>query len=140
MAKQVRETKAGKAISTWIVLKGRRGVVAEVHSHYSDYGVVTVDVWDGGRLTYQGRASGYGYDMLTSALSGAFIQGIEITDHCAEKKKLPKGMKTFPHSMKEPKGFRFANYDSSERGWNSCFRISGLEILEAYGYTVHQVL
>ena len=140
MAKQVRETKAGKSISAWVILKGRKGVVAEVHAHYSDAGIVTVDVWDQYALAYQGKAGGSGYDKITAAMSGAVIQGIRITDRCAEQKKPPKGRKTFPHTMKEPKGFRFANYNSEEQGWGNCFRISGLEILEAYGFTVHRVL
>jgi len=140
MAKQVRETKAGESISVWVILKGRKGVVTEVHAHYSDAGVVTVDVWDGGLLSYQGKAGGYGYDKFTAAIAGAVIQGIRITDHCAEQKKLPRGRKTFPHIMEQPKGFRFANYNSEEQGWGNCFRRSGLEILEAYGFTVHRVL
>ncbi|QBQ74419.1 hypothetical protein BcepSauron_039 [Burkholderia phage BcepSauron] len=45
MAKQVRETAAGRSISAWVILN-RRGVhVATIHAHYADSGTVTVDVF-----------------------------------------------------------------------------------------------
>lgn len=140
MRRQVRETQAGKSLSAWVILKGRKGVVAEVHAHFGCTGTVIVDVWDNGMLVYQGRATGYGYDKFTAALSGAVIQGVRITDHCGEQKSRPKGEATFPSNSEAPKGYRFANYNSQASGWANCYRTSGLEILEAYGFTVHQVL
>ena len=32
-----------------------------------------------------GTASGFGYDKVTAALSGAFVGGVEIGDHCDRK-------------------------------------------------------
>lgn len=140
MAKQVRETKAGKSISAWVIIKGREGVVAEVHAHYGDSGNVMVDVWDNHQIAYQGHAGGYGYDKFTAAISGAEIQGIKITDHCGEQKNKPRGKKYFRANSVPPKGYRFANWNSQDNGWSNCYRISGLDVLEAYGFTVHRVL
>jgi len=136
--KQVREMAAALKISVYVILK-KGGLAATVHFHHGA-GRCMCDVWDGYALTWQGSSSGYGYDLQTAALSGAVIQGIRITDHCAEQKKLPKGMSVFPRALKAPKGFKFANYTSEEQGWRSCYRISGLGILEEYGFTVHQVI
>lgn len=140
MSRQVRETKAGKSVSAWVITKGFKGIVATVHAHYGDTGNVMVDVWDTGRLTYQGRAGGYGYDKFIAALAGAEIQGIKISGQCEEQKNKPRGKKCFPGNSKAPKGFHFANWNSQDNGWASCYRIAGLEILEAYGFTVHRVI
>ena len=46
MANQVRETKAGRAISAYIVLDKKGAHVATINAHYSDGGRVSVDVWN----------------------------------------------------------------------------------------------
>ena len=46
MANQVRETKAGRAISAYIVLDKKGAHVATINAHYSDGGRVTLDVWN----------------------------------------------------------------------------------------------
>ena len=48
MAKQVRETTAGAAISAYVVLNKKGDHVATVNAHYSGGGVVSVDVWSHG--------------------------------------------------------------------------------------------
>lgn len=48
MAKQVRETTAGAAISAYVVLDKKGEHVATVNAHYSKGGTVTVDVWNHG--------------------------------------------------------------------------------------------
>lgn len=48
MAKQVRETTAGAAISAYVVLNKKGEHVATVNAHYSNGGTVTVDVWNHG--------------------------------------------------------------------------------------------
>lgn len=48
MAKQVRETTAGAAISAYVVLNKKGEHVATVNAHYSNGGAVTVDVWNHG--------------------------------------------------------------------------------------------
>lgn len=48
MATQVRDTKAGQAISAWVVLNKKNEQVATINAHYSDAGRVTVDVWNYG--------------------------------------------------------------------------------------------
>lgn len=48
MATQVRETKAGGAISAFVILNKKGEHVATVNGHYSDGGRVSVDVWNVG--------------------------------------------------------------------------------------------
>jgi hypothetical protein len=48
MAKQVRETTAGGAISAFVVLNKKGEHVATVNAHYSNGGRVSVDVWNHG--------------------------------------------------------------------------------------------
>lgn len=180
MATYVRETSAGKSISAWVILKGRRQV-ATVQAHYSNSGRVLVNVWqrseaaersalaaerDGlqikpekymSPMSYQqGSASGYGYDKFTAALSGLYIDGHAMTDHCSRRgaPKPPKGRKTFPRGYQPPKGYQLANFvDGSKRwvdsgdkrhpdmgddesGYRDCYRLDALKYLEAKGYTV----
>lgn len=155
---QVRETKAGKSISAWVVLKGTRHV-ATVQAHFSDSGRCTVNVWNIGESAekcakangktgerdyreyalMRGSAGGYGYDKFTAALSGLWIDGHAMTDHCGMAKKPPKGSKTWPQFAKPPKGWSFANYreyENGESGWSSCYRHAGLRYLEEIGYQV----
>lgn len=49
MATQVRETKAGRAISAFLVLNKKGEHVATVNAHYADSGRVSVDVWNIGQ-------------------------------------------------------------------------------------------
>lgn len=49
MVNQVRETKAGRAISACIVLDKKGAHVATINAHYSDGGRVTLDVWNIGQ-------------------------------------------------------------------------------------------
>lgn len=139
--KQVRETQAGKAISAYVVLKDGK-ICATIHAHYSKGGVVTVDVWED-RLTYQGRAGGYGYDKFTAALAGAAICGIKIHNHCETSDRSQAVLKAYQNGeidLAEAKeqaaliGARFAN------GNTSLYYESGLEILRHFGYIVHQVI
>lgn len=82
MNKQVRETKAAQAIRATVILNPKGKHVATVHAHYSDAGIVTVDIWHTEHgLTYQGRATGYGYDKYAAALHGAVIDGHKLYDH-----------------------------------------------------------
>lgn len=141
--KQVRETKAGKSVSAWIVLKGKRQVAA-VHAHYSDGGTVLVNVFNYGdknrsakdKPFQAGKAGGYGYDKFTAALSGLEIDGHKLTDHCQGHKKPVNGHKVFKRDEKAPRGWHFANYNSEGNGYSDCYRIEGLKYLEAIGYTV----
>jgi len=138
--KQVRETKAGRSIQAFVIIKPRKGVVATIHAHFADSGMCTVDVWDEGCLVYQGRAGGGGYDKFTNALAGAVIQGITMVDHCQVSKKLGKGASSFPYGTKEPRGYCFANYVADKSGWTSCYRVAGPDLLKYYGFTVEQVI
>lgn len=161
MSKQVRETAAGKSISAYVILNKKGAHVATVQAHFSDGGTVTVDVWNTGasRTEYgltQGRATGYGYDKFTAALSGLIIDGHVMSDHCGVRKSPPKGRTTWPRDAKAPRGYTFANFqtfiygengervalepDSPAYGYSSCFRLEGFKYLEAFGYRVIQAI
>lgn len=81
--KMVRETAAGKAISVYYITPPNGLETHTLHVHYGSTGIVTLDLFkQGGGLIYQGRASGYGYDKFTAALSGAVVDGHVLRDHC----------------------------------------------------------
>lgn len=106
-------------------------------------------------------ASGYGYDKTTSALSGMVIDGVRLTNHCGERMKRPKG-RLWHDSDKARlarKGYTLANWSAardglspeekakygtygregipdSEAGWIDAYRMSGLDVLGAFGYRV----
>lgn len=141
MSKYVRETKAGKSISAYVILKQGKEI-ASVLVHYSDGGRCLVNCFqrdaaakrcaaarnkinkvDKAKNPGRGNdprdfyfqhatAGGYGYDKFTAALAGLWIDGHELTDHCGRSVKPPKGRKTWPHGAKPPRGYSFANYHS----------------------------
>lgn len=180
--KYVRETAAGKSISAYLITRGTKEI-ATVLSHYGNGGSVLVNVFqrdeaakrtakaitkqwkliqpmDPGKYSFQhARAGGGGYDKFTAALTGMWIDGHELNDHCGSKLKPPEGRKTWPRDAKAPKGYQFANYITQylgwyrgedekrlnpqfqgEEGWPDCYRLEGLKYLEAIGYTVRQVI
>lgn len=135
--KQVRETKSGGEISAWIILNKKKEHVATVQAFYGQ--TVLVDVWHMKSDTplQQGKASGYGYDKFTAALSGLVIDGHEMTDHCGGRLEKKGGWK---HEEKAKKGYRFANWDNEKKVYTSCFRLEGLKYLQDIGYTVIQAI
>jgi hypothetical protein len=163
-AKQVRETKAGKSISAYVILRKNGTEVATVQAHFSDGGNCLVNVWNFGDGNPQaqdglqrGTAGGYGYDKFTAALSGLKIDGHELTNHCDGRKKMPKG--GWKRDAKPPKGWSFANcsrftadgepvsHESQDKegdtaywAYTSCYRESGLDYLKALGYRVIQAI
>lgn len=171
--KYVSDTKAANSISAYVIMKGTRHV-ATVTAAFSRDGTCLVNVRqdDNGAqrsakssgknvdtLRFQhSSAGGYGYDKFTAALSGLWIDGHKLTNHCGGSKKPPKGHKVWPSDAKEPRGYRFANFQSQyitfgfdpekhenphfqgEEGWESCHRIEGLKYLEAIGYTIIQAV
>ncbi len=177
MSKYVRDTKAAKSIAAYIVLK--KGIeIATVNAHFSDGGKCLVNVWANGEnsekknqsaylKTYgkpskedmyfqSGTAGGYGYDKFTAALSGCFIDGVMMSDHCgrdtASEKMLAAYIKAcagksviygsdFQKSWNKKAakiGASFANW--TESGYQSLHYASGLDKLKAAGYTVLQAI
>lgn len=102
--KYVRDTKAAQAIAATVVLDKRGVQVATVHEYYSPSGSVLVDIFTNSdralernakalglsepidAIHQQGKASGYGYDKAAAAMSGLYVDGIRLTDHCGRSK------------------------------------------------------
>ena len=105
MSKLVMNTGAGSSISAWIIMRGKKQV-GKVQAHFGT-SRVTVNVWDytGDCDVQKSSASGYGYDKLTSALSGLTIAGIKLTDHCEGSIKATKNNSvtglTFGHDAED---------------------------------------
>jgi hypothetical protein len=173
MGKYVRETNAARSISAYVILKAGREVATV--NIYHGQGRVLVNIWQTASAiercakavdltfpnderkahsTFQfqhATAGGYGYDRVTSALSGLMIDGHKLSDHCERTgaPKPPKGRKTYPRDYKTPRGYTLANWVSSrthpnvpnvEEGYTDCYRLSGFEYLTALGYTVLQAI
>jgi hypothetical protein len=183
---RIRDKKAGRAISAYVILKGSRRA-ATVHVLRGSGGGVQVDIWQepeaasrsraallkaGGKLPpkpgeyiepmalQQAKAGGHGYDKFTACLSGMWVDGHKLTDHCGESLKKPRGKKYFPQGFKAPEGYRLANFgtfqestgrkvdpwapetETGERvnGYSDCYRQAGLQYLAAVGYTVIEAL
>jgi hypothetical protein len=110
----------------------------------------------------QGRAGGYGYDRFTAALSGIWIDGHCMADHCgknAQSEKLLKGYRAaVAASMANPEvvnssewrktwnakadkiGASFANWSTETNGYMDLYLLDGLRRLEKMGYQVIQAI
>jgi hypothetical protein len=139
--RQVRETKAGKSISAWVILNPEGKEVATVQAYYADSGGVTVDVFQWGKPGkehQQGHAGGYGYDKFAAALSRLEIDGIPMTDHCGDRLTPPEG--GFPQDFTPPAGYSLANWDRERGTYSDCYRMTGMRYLEAIGYRCLQAI
>jgi hypothetical protein len=98
-----------------------------------------------------GTAGGYGYDKKTAALRGLLIDGIEFTDHCgvlesdkAMCKRILKAAQGISCEAAKAllkgkaRAYHFSNWTSE--GPASIYRKPGLEVLEAFGYSIIQAL
>jgi len=99
-------------------------------------------------------AGGFGYDKLTSALSGLMVDGHKLTDHCGTDKQSEKFLKDWHtaegterkeiiYNRARKAGYSFTNWSSNggycptgKEGWQSCYRHSGLDYLTAIGYKI----
>ena len=141
--KHVTDTKAGQAISAWVVLSPDNRLVARIQAHYSDGGTCTVNLWNWGsdesEPCYQeGKAGGYGYDKFTAAISHMIVDGHELTNHCAVSLDKPRGLDYFPRDFTPPTGYHLANY--TDKGYADCYKESGLDYLRRLGYSVIQAI
>jgi hypothetical protein len=158
MAKYVQDTNAAKSISAFIILDKKGKLVAKVQAHYGN-STVLVNVFDyTGNLDMQaGKASGYGYDKFTAALSGLIIDGHTMADHCGKvpeceekKAKLMKAYladnRPYNESAKEYNekarklGARWANFNTEKGKFTSLHFESGLNRLQMLGYQVIQAI
>lgn len=128
-------------------------------------GRLTVYVVDGfgpdGYTTQKSTAGGYGYDKKTAALSGLTIDGHEITNHCAQDATSARLLKAYGkaqltgdtvkadqvYKRAGKMGYSFTNYTSvggyqpnAWTGYQSCYKLPGLDYLRALGYNVLEVL
>ena len=99
-----------------------------IHDFFGDYGS---DV-------QTGTASGYGYDKFTAAIQGLHIDGIEMTDHCATNAESAAWLQAYINAESKERVVRDANSAGYlfANGNESCYRMSGLDILTAIGYQI----
>lgn len=171
----VSDTNAAKGASAYVIMKGSRHV-ATVTAAFGSGGGCLVNVRQSdaeatrsakaynrdsenkGPSRYAddfyfqwAKTGGYGYDKFTAALSGMYIDGHRMTDHCGGRLPLPKGAKVFPRDFKAPKGYSVANFVSERNcearglpagteGYTDCYKQSGLDYLKGLGYTVIQAI
>lgn len=159
MSKYVQDTKAAQSLSAFIILNKKGKVVAKVQAYYADSGGVLINVFDyTGKHEFQyGKASGYGYDKFTSALSGLIIDGHTMADHCgrvpeceSKSAKLQKAYildnRHYQECFKEYEekaakiGAKFASWSSEKGKFTSLHFVGGLNRLELLGYTVLQAI
>lgn len=112
----------------------------------------------------QGRAGGGGYDKFAAALSGLYIDGHAMTDHCGATLKRPAArLWTDADKAKlKAKGYTLSGWSAgvepgaawpAERsrhnrqgvaddvsGYTTAYRLTGLEYLTAIGYQVVQAI
>ena len=162
MVKLVSETKAGKSISAYVIMQGYCQV-ATVRAHFGDTGRVLVNVWQDNdacmrcaeatgmevdpreaceRFAFQhASASGHGYDKFTAALAGLWIDGHQLSDHCAVE-MVPASADTgvWPAGYTAPIGYTLANWSGERAGWLNCYRLPSLDYLKDRGYAVVQAI
>ena len=87
--------------SAWLIFCEDGKLIGKVHALFSTSGTVRVQVWDWGtdKPVQEGKASGYGYDKLTAALSGCTIDGITLTDHCEHDERATKLLEEYTRTI-----------------------------------------
>ena len=84
-----------KTLKAYIILHPNKEIAGYVHLRRGSSGAVQADVYEikdhSRKLVHQRKATGYGYDKETAALSGAVLHGIRLYDHC-EKAGEPSGL------------------------------------------------
>lgn len=126
--KQVRETNAGQSISAFVILNKKGQHVGTVQAHYGN-SVVTVDYWCGPYAKecgsddlyfQQGKASGYGYDKFTAAISGLVIDGHTIPNHCGKNEASERLLKRY-HAASLKEGFNQKTWDAKAKKIGASF-------------------
>jgi hypothetical protein len=157
--KYVQDTAAGKSISAYIVLKNGKEV-ATIRAQFSNGGTCLVNVFSMDGTPFQhGKASGYGYDKFTAAISGLTVDGITLSDHCGRDEKTEKLLKAYRKACEKigevqyggdfqkswnkkaaKLGATFANWNRDNSGYSSLHIASGLDRLKMLGYQVIQAI
>lgn len=80
MTKFVRDTKAGKAISAYVILNPKGEHVATAQAHYSEAGVMTLNVFhtDGTTPVQTATTRGHGINKLAHALAEIDVDGYRL--------------------------------------------------------------
>lgn len=155
----ISDTKAGKAISAYLIFDKRGELVGKIQAHYSDGGTCWVQLWDwtnDERFQIQnGKATGYGYDKFTAAISGMTFAGFTLADHCDTNDTTKRAMAAYTkladqtgEGWKQPeffarwkaRGVDFANYSTESQRYGSAYLIPGLKGIEARGFKVLQAI
>lgn len=123
--------------------------------------VYIVDGFGDHFTTQKSTAGGYGYDKLTAALSNMTIDGHSLSDHCGQDEHSKRLLKAYGKAMKagdsakgqaviekaKKAGYSFSNWTSEGgfkpndwEGFQSCYRLPGLDYLRAIGYHVIDIL
>lgn len=154
----VSDTKAGKSISAYLIFDNKGKLAGKINAHFSDAGVCWVQLWDWTnehkRTDIQdGKASGYGYDKFTAALSGMTFAGRTIADHSDTSELTKRALAAYNQLVaktgegyKQPeffarwakRGVDFANYRDGRYG--SAYLIPGVKGLGAQGFKVMQAI
>jgi len=136
--------------TSYIVLNKKGEHIATVNYRYGSGGGVQCDVFNRGNLVHQKKASGYGYDKATAALSGAIIDGYRMADHCghAEQSGEKARARLLAAHKRNPAAHEYSYWSERARrigchwanGMNSLFFKSGLDRLSDLGYRVLRAL
>lgn len=164
--REIEDNTAFSRVSAQLVTHPKKTGYARILSAYPKDGAgrLTVYIVDGFGDTFQtqkGTAGGYGYDKKTAALSSMTIDGHSLTDHCGQDDTSKRLLKAYGKAcMGEDKvkidaivkraakvGYSFSNWASEGgykpnawNGYQSCYRLPGLEYIEALGYRVIDVI
>lgn len=150
--------------SAFVVLDKKGKLLARIVVKYPNDGAGTLhamcETWDdkGQYSVEYGKASGYGYDKKTAALSGFVIAGHRLADHCGsvETKAMKKASTLLKQQMAGKVerdfralaakiGFRFANWHTDAEHpkggyYTNIYPEAGLSRLEMLGYRIIQAL
>lgn len=164
--REIEEHAAFARVGVIVITHPRKKGHARVLTAYPKDGAgrLTVYIVDGfgdHYTTQKGTAGGYGYDKKTAALSGLTVDGHEITDHCGQDATSARLLKAYGRAMlagdevkaqavvdrARKAGYQFANWTggcgykpNAWAGYQSCYKLSGLDYLRALGYNVIEVL
>ena len=140
--KRIQDSPAAGSLAVYVIQDRKGNIAGKVLALYAQSRAVTVEVHDftsGKHVVTSGKAGGGGYDKFTAALAGQSFAGIKFRDHSETAKgSLPHKAVSHANAVKsdDPR----AKYKHNGRSYASRHYVSGLKLLEAYGYHATKVL